>query len=117
VKNYVAKEGDVQNDLQIRRTIEGQVYDTDTAVLVHVLANDGGHIALDFHADHTALYLTRRGTFFIAGQSGACGRWKRHRNGGYARGCGIELVNNTEARRLLEQAGGPVEKYFKVFEG
>lgn len=117
MKNYVAKEGEVQNDLHIRRTIEGQVYDTDTAVLVHVLANDGGHIALDFHADHTALYRTRRGTFFIAGQSGACGRWKRHQNGGYVPGCGIELVSDTEARRLLEQAGGPVEKYFKVFEG
>jgi hypothetical protein len=86
----------MQNELHIRRTIEGRVYDTDTAVLVHVLSNEGGNIALDFHADHTALYRTRRGTFFIAWQSGACGRWKRHRNGGYSPGCGIELVGDME---------------------
>jgi hypothetical protein len=41
---------------------------------------------LDFHAEYTALCRTRRGSFFIAGQSGACGRWKRHQNGGYSPG-------------------------------
>jgi hypothetical protein len=107
----------VQNELHIRRTIGGRVYDTDTAVLVHVLSDDGGHIALDFHAERTALYRTRRGAFFIAGQSGACGRWKRYQNGGYSPGCGVELIGDTEARRLLEQAGGPVEKFFDVIEG
>jgi hypothetical protein len=76
----------MQNDLHNRRIVEGRVYDTDTAQLVHVLCNTGGHIALDFHAEYTALYRTRRGSFFIAGQSGACGRWKRHQNGGYSPG-------------------------------
>jgi hypothetical protein len=49
-------------DLDIRRVIEGRVYDTETAQFVRVLYNSGGHIALDFHADYTALYRTRRGT-------------------------------------------------------
>lgn len=107
----------MQNDLHIRRIIEGRVYDTETAQFVAVLCNSGGHIALDFHADTTALYRTRRGAFFIAGQSGACGRWKRYQNGGYNPGCGIALVSDREARRLLEQVSGPVEKFFDVIEG
>jgi hypothetical protein len=107
----------MKNDLQIRRIIEGRVYDTDTAELVHVLCDNGGHIAFDFHAEYTALYRTRRGAFFIAGQSGACARWKRYRNGGYAPGCGLEVVGDTEARRLLEKADGPVETFFDVIDG
>jgi hypothetical protein len=106
----------VQNDRHIRRVIGGRAYDTETAQFVHVLCNNGG-VALDFHAEYTALYRTRRGAFFVAGQSGACGRWKHFRNGGYGPGCGIEVIGDTEARRLLEQANGPVETFFDVIEG
>jgi hypothetical protein len=107
----------MQNDRHIRRVIGGRAYDTETAQFVHVLCNNGGHVALDFHAEYTALYRTRRGAFFVAGESGACGRWKHFRNGGYGPGCGIEVIGDIEARRLLEQANGPVETFFDVIEG
>lgn len=104
-------------DLHIRKVIGGRVYDTETAEFVHVVCANGGHIALDFHAEYTALYRTRRGAYFVAGQSGACGRWKQFRNGSYSPGQGIEVIGNTEARRLLEQTNGPVETFFDVAEG
>jgi hypothetical protein len=107
----------MQNELHIRRIIEKRVYDTDTAALVHVLCKSGGHIALDFHAEYTALYRTRLGVFFIAGQSGACGRWRRYENGHRHPGNGIEVVSDTQARRLLEKANGPVESFFDVIDG
>ncbi len=82
-----------------------------------ILFNDRGHIALDFHAERTALYRTRRGTFFVAGESGACGRGKRFQNGHHSTGHGIEVIGDSEARRLLEKAAGPVEEYFDVIDG
>lgn len=104
-------------DLHIRKVIGGRVYDTETAQFVHVVCTNGGHIALDFHAEYTALYRTRRGAYFVAGQSGACGRWKHFRDGSYYPGQGLEVIGSTEARRLLEQADGPVETFFAVTEG
>jgi hypothetical protein len=77
---------------------------------MHVLCNNG---AISRWIS-TALYRSRRGAFFIAGRSGACGRWKRYQDGGYSPGCGIEVISDTEARRL---AIGPVESFFDVIEG
>ena len=60
--------------LQIRRVIiNGRAYDTTTAALVHRLTADKGSLTLDFHVDRTALYRTRNGRFFIAGESNASG--------------------------------------------
>ena len=106
----------MQNDRHIRRVVGGRAYDTETAQFVHVLCNNGGR-RTGFPRRVTALYRTRRGVFFVAGQSGACGRWKHFRNGGYNPGCGIEVIGATEARRLLEQANGPVDTFFDVIEG
>jgi hypothetical protein len=63
------------------------------------------------------LYRTRLGTFFVAGQSGACGRWRRCKNGHRNPGNGIEVVSDTQARQLLEKANGPVESLFDVIDG
>jgi hypothetical protein len=112
------KENEMNDELlQIRRVIDGKVYDTATAVLVHVLSADGGSIGLNFRVDRTALYRTRNGRFFIAGESGAYGRWGRSVAGGYIPGTGLELITDMEAQRLLEEANGPVEEFFDVVEG
>jgi hypothetical protein len=102
--------------LQIRRVIDGRVYDTTTAALVHRLTADEGPITLNFHVDRTALYRTRNGRFFIAGESGACGRWGRRIDGGYVPGRGLMPVTELEARRHLEETDGPVEDLFDVAE-
>ncbi|WP_426436973.1 hypothetical protein [Bradyrhizobium genosp. P] len=103
-------------ELFIRRVFARRVYDTETAKFVHVVCDKGGHLAFDFHAEYTAMYRTRRGTFFLAGQSGACGCWKAYRDGGYLPGQGIRVLESNEARRLLEQTRGPLAAYFAVTE-
>ena len=103
--------------LSIRKVIEGRVYDTDTALFVHALSEDEGSIGLNFFVERTNLYRTRRGQFFIAGESGALKRWGRHYGGGYVPGRGLKLVSDAEAQRFLEETGGPVEQYFEVVGG
>ncbi|MBR0758630.1 hypothetical protein JQ604_41160 [Bradyrhizobium jicamae] len=103
--------------LQIRRVIDGRVYDTTTAALVHRLTADEGSIMLNFHVDRTALYRTRNGRFFIAGESGAFGRWGRRDDNSYVPGRGLKLITDLEAQRHLEETDGPVEAYFDVAEG
>jgi hypothetical protein len=105
------KENEMNDELlQIRRVIDGKVYDTATAVLVHVLSADSGSIGWNFHVDCIALYRTRNGRFFIAGESSAYGRWGRSV-------AGLKLITDMEAQRLLEEANGPVEEFFDVVEG
>jgi hypothetical protein len=112
------KEIEMKNELpQIRRVIDGRVYDTCTATLVHLLTADEGSIALNFHVDRTALYRTRNGRFFIAGESGPLGRWGRRIDNSYIRGRGLKLVTDAEAKVHLEATDGPVEEFFDVEEG
>jgi hypothetical protein len=61
----------MKENFHIRKIIDGKVYDTDTALLVHALFHDEGSIGLNFFVERTNLYRTRRGQFFIAGESGA----------------------------------------------
>jgi hypothetical protein len=112
-------QGDEMKDelLQIRRVIDGRVYDTTTAALVHRLTADEGSIKLNFHVDRTALYRTRNGRFFIAGESGALGRWGRRDDNSYVPGRGLKLITDLEARLHLEETHGPVEEFFDIAEG
>ena len=103
--------------LQIRRVIDGPVYDTTTAALVQRLTADEGSITLNFHVDRTALYRTRNGRFFIAGESGALGRWDRRDDNSYVPGRGLKQITDLEARRHLEETDGPVEEFFDIAEG
>lgn len=96
----------MKNELpQIRRVIDGRVYDTCTATLVHLLTADEGSIALNFHVDRTALY--RNGHFFIAGESGPLGRWSRRIDNSYIPGQGLKLVTDAEATVHLEPTDAP----------
>ena len=107
----------MKNELHIRRVIDGKVYDTDTATCVHALSDDKGSIGLNFFVERTNLYRTRRGQYFIAGESGAYRQWGQRYDGGYAPGRGLKLVTDAEAQRLLENSGGPVEQFFDFAEG
>ena len=60
----------MQNDFAFAGSSEGGSR-RGTAQFVHILSNNGGHIALDFHAEYTALYRSRRGAFFVADRGGA----------------------------------------------
>ena len=99
--------------MKIRRVINGKKYDTATATEVATIKSD--FIGLEhFKIESTNLYLTKKGTWFIAGVGGALTRWN---NGGTGVGHGLELVTPDEAMAFLEDVNGPVEDYFEIEEG
>jgi hypothetical protein len=106
-----------RSELAIDRVIGGRKFDTATAILACVIACTG-HQYSDFHFERTGLYVSPRGQWFLAGEGGACSHWGRRAiDGSRDPGEGLQLISQTEARRLLEQHGGPVEDFFESEEG
>ncbi|WP_333825049.1 hypothetical protein [Pinisolibacter sp.] len=108
----------VIDQIHVRRVINGRSYDTGTAEFVAVITcyRWGWD---DFQSELTALYLSRRGQWFLAGEGGATSRWAKPCSSGNSHnpGTGIELIAPDEAQRLLEEVDGDVDKYFPVEEG
>ena len=105
-------------ELDITRAIGSRKFSTSTATLVCVIACCDTSQLADFHFERTGLYLSPRGQWFLAGEGGACSHWGRRAiDGSRLPGDGIELVSEDQARRLLEQRGGPVEAFFISEEG
>jgi hypothetical protein len=97
----------------MQRVIDGKRYNTETATLVCGI--DTGESRSDFRWEDTALYVTTRGAWFLAGEGHALSRWARAiPGGGSGPGEGIEPVDANHARGLLERHGRPsdIEKYF-----
>lgn len=104
--------------LTISRVIGGRKFDTTSATLACVIACSGTSQLADFHFERTGLYLSPRGQWFLAGEGGACSHWgRRSIDGSRDPGEGLQLISQTEARRLLEQHNGPVESFFESEEG
>jgi len=103
--------------LEITRVIGGKKYSTLTAKFVGTIVEK--HMGLmNFSNEVTALYVTKRGQWFVAGQGGGATRWCRTASdGGYLPGSGIELIGAAEARGLMEEKNLPVEDFFEVEEG
>ena len=68
--------------------------------------------------EFTTLYVSRGGSFFIAGVGGVKSRWGRQISSNiWSGGAGLELVDATEAQRLAKQWGASAEdmhKYFRI---
>lgn len=102
--------------MQIRRSIEGTIYDTSKAEWAWNLVsrNLGSD---DFHTEHTDLYRTAAGQWFIAGRGGACTRWHQdhpHNREATIAGEGIKLVDSDGALEFMINSNGPVEAYFEL---
>ena len=104
--------------LDISRVIGGRKFSTSTAALAFVIVCSGTSQVADFHFERTGLYVSTGGQWFLAGEGGACSHWGRRAiDGSHDSGEGLQLVSQTEARRLLEQHNGPVEVFFESEEG
>lgn len=95
------------------RIIDGKRYNTETATKVADVSGNCQSIT-DFKFDHTQLYRTTKGAWFIAGKGGPLSRWVRTVGDGYTGGSGIQVLDADEARALLEQhaEASVVEQYF-----
>ena len=87
----------------MKQIINGRMYNTVTADLVADVSC-GSDYRSDFRWDNTALYRTKKGAFFLAGEGGPLSRWSRRLGSGdcYS-GCGIRAIGPDEAAQLCER--------------
>jgi hypothetical protein len=98
----------------MRKVIDGKVYDTETA---EEICNVSGNISDrgKFNYDETRLYRTRKGQFFISGHGGPRSRWAVSTGqGSWSGGDGLRLVDESDARSMVEHHGRPA-LYAEVF--
>ncbi len=100
------------------KIISGRKYDTATATMI---ADYSRGYNGDFNQEESALYVSPKGRFFVAGEGGAMSRWgqsvSQNTQGG---GEGLYLVDKDEARDLAEAWDydpALYEQYFGIEEG
>jgi hypothetical protein len=109
--------GDMQNgETKMIRIIEGKRYNTDTATCVCNLSDGKGYSRSNFRFEDTDLYVTPKGTFFLAGEGGPMTRWSRTVGNMSTGGSGIRVIDRAEALAILERenATAEIEKYFDI---
>jgi hypothetical protein len=101
----------------MRQIIDGKRYDTDTA---EYLAGVPCHYQSrsDFNYEDTAIYRTKSGRYFIAGEGGPMTRWAHKAGNMWTNGSGIRPLSPEEARVHLEDANAQdaLERYFAIEE-
>ena len=90
----------------MKKVIDGKVYNTETAELVHEWTN--GRSTRDFKHRSKDLYKTKKGNWFIYHMAVSCG------DNSYSGSKDIEPISEKNALRFLESHDGikAIEKYF-----
>lgn len=86
--------------IEMKGTFEGKRYDTETAEKIGTFWN--GHSTSDFHYEEISMYKTKKGNFFIAGESGALGCFATKTGSGLGWGEGIVPLAKAEALTWAE---------------
>jgi len=97
----------------MRQIIDGKLYDTDTATELASWANtyNGG----DFHSCEESLHRTKKGKFFLYGESGALGKYSVA-VGNNGSGGGSALVPLTDdAAREWAESKIDADEYIAIF--
>lgn len=89
-------------DIEMRRVVDGKIYDTTKSSLVATIASRG--TLADYEYEYTQLFRTKKGNFFLAGRGGPWSRWKRRsrNDDGWIEGYGIQPVDHEQARELVQ---------------
>ena len=86
----------------MKRVIKGQTYNTETAVDLCKLPCSIDSQDPYWHDTH--LYMTKKGTFFLAGEGGPMSRWgKSSGPNKLSGGSGIEPIEPREAACIREE--------------
>lgn len=102
----------------MKKVINGKIYNTDTATRV---ANwDNNLPTNDFGYCNEDLYITSKGTYFVAGMGGALSIYAEAYGNGRASGSSIELLTKADALEWCEMRNIDADiigKYFEISEG
>lgn len=97
----------------MKQVVNGKTYNTETAEMIckYSYSNPG-----DFHYIYEALYVTKKGNYFIAGKGGAMSKYaKSLGNNSTGGSSGIEALSKTEALEYAQENGADVEDIEKYF--
>jgi hypothetical protein len=97
----------------MRKIIEGKIYDTNTATEIGTWSNNLS--TRDFRNETTTLYITKKGNFFMAGESGPMGSYAYSVGNGTSGGEGMFALTKEEALEWAERhlEAKEYEEYFK----
>ena len=96
----------------MKRTINGKVYNTDTATEIDTYCNSLGQ--RDFRNLDESLFVTKKGAFFLSGSGGAMTKYSEPCGDMTGGGDGIIVLSKREALAWLEENtnGDAIETYF-----
>jgi hypothetical protein len=102
----------------MKKVINGKTYNTATAT--RIADWDNGHFGGDFKACEESLYLSPKGTFFLAGSGGPLSKYASSTGNGRSAGDGMEVLSELSAMQWCETHDvdtDTIAKYFEVEEG
>ena len=88
----------------MKRIIDGKTYNTETAEKICDTGND--EYSTDFRYENSALYITKKGAYFIAGDGGALSRFSVAEGNGYGGGAGIIVLSRDAAFSEVQRCAG-----------
>tara|TARA_R110000787_G_scaffold206459_1_gene316664 strand:+ start:281 stop:598 length:318 start_codon:yes stop_codon:yes gene_type:complete len=88
----------------MKRIIDGRTYNTGTAEKICDTGND--EYSTDFRYENSALYITKKGAYFIAGDGGALSRFSAAKGNGYGGGAGIIVLSRSKAFAEVQRCAG-----------
>lgn len=100
----------------MKKVIDGKLYNTETAELIHEWDNGGS--SGDFDRCDATLYKTKSGAFFLAGSGGARSMWSQSLECGRSQcgGAGIRALTQAEALEWCENHGADADLITEHFE-
>lgn len=102
----------------MKKIIDGKTYNTETAIRMGRYYN--GFSSNDFRNIDECLYLTKKGTFFLAGEGGPMTKYAQQYGDSSGSGDGMEILTKAEALEWRERHDidtNIIEKYFEIDEG
>lgn len=97
-------------EFNVRRVIDGKIYDTETAQQICGLPCWFNRTDFEWH--DTALYRSPKGRYFVAGEGNAASMWSQPvGNNCRGGGRGLRAVDAAEARAIMEDAGCSVDDF------
>jgi hypothetical protein len=84
----------------MKKVIDGKVYNTETAQLIHEWWDHYGQS--DFHYCYEALYRTKKGAYFLAGEGNGLSKYAKRFIDGWGPGSGINPISEQEALEWME---------------
>ena len=96
----------------MKRIINGKAFDTETAM--HVCELHCTAYRNDFAYHDTALYRSPKGQFFVAGSGNAASMWATNFGSTRGPGEGMRLVDDDEARAIMERNGCKAAEFAAV---